>query len=182
MLVLLAIQSRSLGPYYVEFDAEVRQLAGAFAQLEPQSILGVALDRTRTNLAPTTPGRRVWDSGTLRRRFWHIAALAAVHAPVFVTTTHAIALQHTIIVQPPYYPLYVTQGNLPWKVSTDTELEEILLQYSEVVNLIPNRSRGSGVNLYLLLLHPATLAERTLQHGDLLFRSENALLVRLRGQ
>ena len=170
LLVLLAIRSSYLVKYYLAFDAEVRQLSVAFAQLEPRSVLGVAIDQTSTNFAQTAQGRR----------FWHIGGLASVQAPVFVTTIHAISSQHTIVVQPPYKPLYLAQDTLPWKVSTDTDLERIILHYRDLVNLIPHRSSDRSLKPYLLLLHPATLAERTLQHGDLLFRSDNTLLVRLR--
>lgn len=168
VVAFLAIRSFDLSRDFMRFDAEVKRARQVFSKIEPRSVVAIALDQTHPEYSWSARGRANW----------HVAALAALHAPVFVTTTHARASQHTMFVKgPPFTDLYAWQKELPIELSSDKQLAETIASYRELTRRRPGESIARPY--YLLLLMPHTLTEAARLESIVIAQTRWFLLLRI---
>lgn len=156
LVTFLAIRSYDLSRDFLRFDAEVKQSLQLFNKIEPGSAVAVAIDMTHPEYSWSARGRANW----------HVASLAALHAPVFVTTTHARASQHTMFLKgTPFSDLYAWQKELPIELASAEQLADAVARYREISQQGRNPGNDGARRLYLLLLMPYTLMDAAKAHG-----------------
>jgi hypothetical protein len=170
LVAFLTIRSVALSKEFMRFDEEVQRDSLLFNQIEPKSVVAVAIDATNPEFLRSP----------LARAFQHVASLAALHAPVFVGTTHAIPSQDTIVVRgSPFSDLYDWQRQLPIEVGSAEELNSMITRYHKIMEEKPGSSQTSRRKLYLLLLEPYTMAETAGIYHSIVGRTKSVLLIRL---
>lgn len=170
LVTFLAIRSFDLSRDFMRFDAEVKRSRQLFSKIEPQSPVAVAIDTTHPEYSWSARGRANW----------HVASLAALHAPVFVATTHARASQHTIFLKgPPFTDLYAWQKELPIEVANARQLADAIAHYREVSRRVPHPRDASARKFYLLLLMPHTLADAAKAQGIIIDKTNWFLLLQM---
>lgn len=170
LALFLAAQSITLSRDFARFEADVRQSLRLFDSIEPHSVVAVAIDTTHPEYSWSARGRANW----------HVAALAALHGPVFVATTHARAGQHTMSLSgPPYSDIYAWQRELPKEVASAWQLRDVISEYSGVAAEVPLRDSGAARNAYLLLMMPHTVLEVAESAGTIIGQSNWFALIDL---
>jgi hypothetical protein len=172
LVAFLAFRGQALSSDFVEFDADVRQSLDLFMKIERRSTVAVAIDTTHPEFSWSPRGRANW----------HVASLAALHAPVFVATTHAQRSQHTMVLKgSPYTDLYAWQKEMPIELLSDKHLASTVSQYRQLVK----RGHDNGKPLptpYLLLLMPYNLAPETGAEGVIIGQTKWFLLLKMRAE
>jgi hypothetical protein len=170
VVAFLALRSFDLSRDFMRFDAEVKRARQVFSKIEPRSAVAVAIDTTHPEYSWSARGRANW----------HVAALAALHAPVFVATTHARASQHTMFLKgPPFTDLYAWQKELPIEVANAGQLADAIAHYGEISRRVPRPGDASARKFYLLLLMPYTLADAGKAQGTIIDKTSWFLLLQM---
>ena len=170
LLAFLAIRSIDLSRDFMRFDAEVRQSLRLFNRIEPRSAIAVAIDATHPEYSWSARGRANW----------HVASLAALHAPVFVATTHAQASQHTIVLQGvPFTDLYAWQKEIPVEVMSGEQLDDTVTRFREIGRRKPESGEGFAGRFYLLLLMPYALTAEAAAQGVIIGKTNWFLLLQV---
>jgi hypothetical protein len=167
LLVFAAWRSTDLILDFRNFRGHIQAAVNSFAGIEPGSIVAVAADQTSPD----------FSLHIRERRLWHISATAALHAPIFVATTHAMPSQHTIVVQPAFLPLYREQANMPWVVGTPHALRCTIYRYRQVATSAAGTPIGT--TRYLVLLSPSVLAQAADRFGTVVEKTPDLLLIRI---
>ncbi len=170
LMAFIAIRSLDLSRDFSRFDREVQRALRLFATIEPGSVVVVAIDTTHPDFTWSARGRSNW----------HVASLAALHAPVFVATTHARASQHTMFLNGALFTnLYTWQKELPIELATREQLADTVAQYREIAG----RGRVSihlpNPRLYLLVLMPEDLSNATESFGRVIGTTDWFLLLEI---
>jgi hypothetical protein len=170
LAAFLAIRGTALSRDFTRFDAEVKQSLSLFKRIEPRSVVVVAIDTTHPEYSWSARGRANW----------HVASLAALHAPVFVATTHAYRSQHTMVLKgAPFTNLYAWQKALPIEVMNRAQLSNALSRYREISHSKADSDEASARRYYLLLMLPYTLTEAVGAQGVVIGKTKWFLLLQI---
>ena len=170
LVAFLAIRGIALSQDFMRFDAEVQQSLRLFNRIEPRSVVAVAIDATHPEYSWSARGQANW----------HVASLAALHAPIFVATTHAFPFQHTMVLKGvPFTDLYAWQKQLPIEVMSGEQLENAVSRYREISQLKPASGETPARRYYLLLLMPYTLTEAAGTQGVIIGKTKWFLLLQI---
>jgi hypothetical protein len=170
MGAFLMIRSIDLGRDFARFDSEVQRSLRLFDSIGPRSVVAVAIDTTHPEYSWSARGRANW----------HVASLAALHAPIFVATTHAFRSQHTLVLKgAPFTDLYAWQKGLPIEVRNREELRDAVSRYHELSQKKCSSDRPSARSCYLLLLMPYSLTDAAETQGVIIGKTKWFLLLQI---
>lgn len=169
VLALLAARSVLLSADFRRFEADAEVMVRALDDVPEHGVVMVAVDGT-------SPQAGWWGR---QRRLWHVADLAALRKPLFVLTTHALPLQHTIVCRQRWQPFYEKLGNVPLWLETDPELDDALLTFRHAVRRAERDASPGRFPMYVLLLGPHDLRDSMMRRGAVMAVERDFLLVRL---
>jgi hypothetical protein len=146
--LLLTGRMLAISADWARFDQQYTQFTHAFQQIPEGSTMAVA------TAASESSSLKDWMTHW-RPQVTHVAALAVLGKPMFVTTIWAHPSQQPIVVRPPYNQQYEYQDNNPVPAFTAGQLQHFAQALEARGTSAPQRDAG----LYLLLLYPQSLRD-----------------------